>query len=106
LVTGCADALRDLRTVLYQCGSEDLAGLAGDLAELRALAGAALVETIAEAAARGAIDASQRRPALPEAPHHRAPRPTRRHRHRQPRRMGPPTRLLPSATRDTTRTTP
>jgi len=59
LVAGCADALRDLRTVLFQCGSGDLAGLAGDLAELRALAGAALVETIAEATARGAIDNSQ-----------------------------------------------
>jgi hypothetical protein len=59
VVAGCADALRDLRAVLFQCGSGELAGLAGDLAELRALAGAGLAEVVADAQTRGVIDASQ-----------------------------------------------
>ncbi len=58
-VSGCADALRDLHTVLFQCGSGELAGLAGDLAELRALCAAGLVGVIAEAESRGVIEASQ-----------------------------------------------
>ena len=58
-VSACVAALRDLRTALYQCPSDDLAGLAGDLAELRALCGAQLAATVAEAECRGVIDASQ-----------------------------------------------
>jgi hypothetical protein len=58
-LAGCAEALRGLHEVLFQCGSADLAGLAGDLAEVRALAGAGLADVVAEAQTRGVVDASQ-----------------------------------------------
>ena len=58
-VSACVSALRDLHTALYQCPSDDLAELAGDLAELRALCGAQLAATVAEAECRGVIDGSQ-----------------------------------------------
>ena len=58
-IAGCAAALRDLHTVLFQCGSADLSGLAGDLAEVRALCGAQLAAVVAEAEMRGVIDSSQ-----------------------------------------------
>jgi hypothetical protein len=45
--------------VLYQCGSDDLPSLAGDLAELRALCAAVLASVIAESDTRGVINASQ-----------------------------------------------
>lgn len=59
VLAGCAAALRGLHTVLFQCPSGELAGLAGDLAELRALAGAGLAGVAAEATGRGVVDASQ-----------------------------------------------
>jgi hypothetical protein len=52
-------ALGDLQTVLFACPTGDLAGLAGDLAELRAVCGAQLAAVVAEAETRGVIDASQ-----------------------------------------------
>jgi hypothetical protein len=58
-VSGCADVLRDLHQVLFQCGSGELGSLAGELAELRALCGAGLADVIAEATTRGVIDAAQ-----------------------------------------------
>ena len=58
-VVGCVAALRDLHTLLYQCVSGELASLAGDLAELRALCGAQLAAVVAEAETRGVVDASQ-----------------------------------------------
>ncbi len=57
-VSSCADALRDLHTVLFQCGSSELGNLAGELAELRALCGAGLADVIAEARTRGVIENS------------------------------------------------
>ncbi len=48
-------ALRSVRSVLYQCPTDQLGALAGELAELRALAGAVLAATVAEADARGVI---------------------------------------------------
>jgi hypothetical protein len=59
VLAGAVAALRDLYTVLYQCGNGELGSLAGDLAELRALAGAGLVGVVAEAETRGVIDRSQ-----------------------------------------------
>jgi hypothetical protein len=59
VIAGCAAVLRDLHTVLFQCGSGDLGDLAGDLAEVRALCGAQLAAVVAEADTRGVIDASQ-----------------------------------------------
>ena len=59
MIAGCAAVLRDLHTVLFQCGSGDLGDLAGDLAEVRALCGAQLAAVVAEADTRGVIDASQ-----------------------------------------------
>ncbi|MBN9610708.1 MAG: hypothetical protein BGO26_15630 [Actinobacteria bacterium 69-20] len=55
VVTASLAALRSLRSVLYQCTNDQLGALAGELAELRALAGAALAATVAEADARGVI---------------------------------------------------
>jgi hypothetical protein len=52
-------ALRDLHTVLFQCGSGDLGSLAGDLAELRAVCGAQLTAVVAEAETRGVVAESQ-----------------------------------------------
>jgi hypothetical protein len=59
VVSAAVAALRDLHTVLFQCGNGDLGVLAGELAELRALAGAGLVGVVAEAETRGVIDSSQ-----------------------------------------------
>jgi hypothetical protein len=59
VIAGCAAVLRDLHTVLFQCGSGDLGDLAGDLAEVRALCGGQLAAVVAEADTRGVIDASQ-----------------------------------------------
>ena len=59
VIAGCAAVLRDLHTVLFQCGSSDLGGLAGDLAEVRALCGAQLAAVVAEADTRGVIECSQ-----------------------------------------------
>jgi hypothetical protein len=59
VLTGAVAALRDLHTVLFQCGSGELGGLAGDLAELRAVCGAGLVGVVAEAEARGVVAESQ-----------------------------------------------
>jgi hypothetical protein len=59
VLTGAVAALRDLHTVLYQCGSGDLGSLAEDLAELRAVCGAQLAAVVAEAETRGVIDKSQ-----------------------------------------------
>ena len=58
-IAGCAAALCDLHTVLFQCGSDDLSDLAADLAEVRALCGAQLAAVVAEAEMRGVIDSSQ-----------------------------------------------
>ncbi len=58
-IAACAAALRDLHSVLFQCGSADLSGLAGDLAEVRALCGSQLAAVVAEAEMRGVIDSSQ-----------------------------------------------
>jgi hypothetical protein len=49
VLTDCVAALRNLRTVLFQCGDGELGVLAGDLAQLRALAGAGLVGAMAQA---------------------------------------------------------
>jgi hypothetical protein len=59
VLAGAVAALRDLHTVLFQCGSGELGGLAGDLAELRAVCGAQLVGVVAEAEARGVAAESQ-----------------------------------------------
>jgi hypothetical protein len=59
VLTGAVAALRDLHTVLFQCGSGELGGLAGDLAELRAVCGAQLVGVVAEAETRGVVAESQ-----------------------------------------------
>jgi hypothetical protein len=59
VLAGAVAALRDLHTVLFQCGSGELGGLAGDLAELRAVCGAQLTAVVAEAETRGVIDKSQ-----------------------------------------------
>ena len=59
VVADAAAALRDLRGVLFQCPNGDLAGLAGDLAELRALCAAGLVAAVAEAETRGLVAESQ-----------------------------------------------
>lgn len=58
-MSSCAVALSGLREVLYQCDSSELGALAGDLAQLRALAGAALVAVVAEAESRGVVAESQ-----------------------------------------------
>lgn len=58
-MSSCSAALSGLREVLFQCGNGELARLAGDLAELRALAGAALVAVVAEAESRGVMAGSQ-----------------------------------------------
>lgn len=52
-------ALRGLRGVLFQAGNDDVAVLAGQLAELRALAGAGLAAATAEAEKRGIVAESQ-----------------------------------------------
>ncbi len=58
-VSSCVAALRDLHTVLHQSPSGELANLAGDLAQLRALCAAQLAAVVAEAETRGVVDASQ-----------------------------------------------
>ncbi|MEO7124824.1 MAG: HNH endonuclease [Nakamurella sp.] len=54
-----AAAMYGVRSVLYQAGNADLARIAAELAELRAMAGAALVAVIAEAESRGIVTDSQ-----------------------------------------------
>ena len=54
----------------------------------------------------GPTNLAQRQPALPTAPHHRPPRPTRRRGHRPRRRMGPPGRLLPTTRPDSREQSP
>ncbi len=58
-ITACRAALAGLRGVLVACSDRDLTALAGELAELRALAGAGIVAVTAEAEARGVVAASQ-----------------------------------------------
>lgn len=55
----CRAALRTLRGALVACPERDLSRVAGELAELRALAGAGLVAVTAEAEGRGVVAASQ-----------------------------------------------
>ena len=50
---------RDLHTVGYQCPSGELGDLVGDLAELAALSMAQLAAVVADAEARGVVEASQ-----------------------------------------------
>jgi hypothetical protein len=58
-IAACRQALAGLRGVLVACSDRDLGPLAGELAEVRALAGAGIVAVTAEAEARGVVAASQ-----------------------------------------------
>ena len=58
-ITACRAALAGLRGVLVACSDRDLVALAGELAEVRALAAAGVVAVTAEAEARGLVAASQ-----------------------------------------------
>src|SRR4051794_25912332 len=51
--------LRDQHTVGYQCPTAELGELVGELAELRAFCDAQLAAVVADAEARGVIEASQ-----------------------------------------------
>ena len=59
VVSACVTALRDLHTTVYQCPSDDLSALAGDLGELQALCGAQLAAVVSEAETRGVVEQSQ-----------------------------------------------
>jgi len=59
VLAACREATRDLHTVGYQCPSDELGGLVGELAELVALGMAQIVAVVADAEARGVVDASQ-----------------------------------------------
>src|SRR6478609_4445007 len=58
-IADCSAVLRDLHTVGYQCPSNELAELLGDLAELRALCDAQIAAVVADAEQRGVIESSQ-----------------------------------------------
>lgn len=58
-IRACRSALAGLRSLLVACADRDLMSLAGELAEIRALAGAAVAAITAEAEQRGLIAASQ-----------------------------------------------
>jgi hypothetical protein len=58
-IAACRAALVGLRGVMVACSDRDLAPLAGELAEVRALAGAGIVAVTAEAEDRGVVAASQ-----------------------------------------------
>jgi hypothetical protein len=58
-IVECCRALSGLRGVLVACSDRDLGPLAGELAEVRALAGAGIVAVTAEAETRGVVAASQ-----------------------------------------------
>ena len=59
VIAACREVTRDLHTVGYQCPSGELGDLVGDLAELAALSMAQLAAVVADAEARGVVEASQ-----------------------------------------------
>ena len=59
VIAACREVTRDLHTVGYQCPSGELGELVGDLAELAALSMAQLAAVVADAEARGVVEASQ-----------------------------------------------
>ena len=59
VIAACADVLRDLHTVVFQCPTGELGDLVGDLAELHALAFAQLPVVVADAEVRGVVEESQ-----------------------------------------------
>ncbi len=58
IAAGC-EATRDLHTVGYQCPSDQLGELVGELAEMVAFGMAQLAAVVADAEARGVVEASQ-----------------------------------------------
>src|SRR6476659_1009984 len=58
-IADCTAVLHDLHTVGYQCPSNELAELVGDLAELRALCDAQITAVVADAEQRGVVESSQ-----------------------------------------------
>ena len=59
IIAACREVVLDLRTVGYQCPSNELAELVGDLAELRALCDAQIAAVVADAPQRGVVESSQ-----------------------------------------------
>ena len=59
VIAACADVLRDLHTVVFQCPTGELGDLVGELAELHALALAQLPVVVADAEVRGVVEESQ-----------------------------------------------
>ena len=60
IIAAGREATRDLHTVGYQCPSDQLGELVGELAELAALSMGQLAAVVADAEARGVVEASQR----------------------------------------------
>ena len=59
VIAACREATRDLHRVGYQCPSNELGDLVGDLAELAAFILAQVAAVVADAEARGVVAASQ-----------------------------------------------
>src|SRR6478609_2796602 len=59
VIAVCREVTRDLHTVGYQCPTNELGDLVGDLAEMIALGLAQLAAAVADAEQRGVVEASQ-----------------------------------------------